>query len=1436
MEKLSVKKQAELKKMSSERLKQRLLKAGFEEEKLEDMSREDMLEALAEVWLKEEAEEEGAVGGAVEKVIEKPPGTMSMEMMMQWMMMKEEREEKRREEAERVRQEEKEMRQEELRLQREKEEKAERLQREKEEKAERLQREKEERRRQEEKEEKEKAELARKEELRLQREKEEKAEAFRQAELDLQKQQFELQMEQLKRDREDAERRNMEQMIAVERGRKEEMETRQQQVLDEISRQEQKERARQLELEQVEVTRKEDLKMHKENLEKLEAEKQERLKIEKTKLELKEAQLKEEKRVREVADERWRQEQELEKKKFIESETLIAKIKKIGDAMKHVLPKMPSDMMEVPLYFETVENAFNSFNVDRQFWVKLLLPLMTPKARTVLNRLSLADLDNYEKVKQHLLKEFKLTPREYRSKFVDAKKTAEETYTMFTARLKNLLNYYVRSRKVAKDYDKLFDLLVADKLKESLPPGPLQFVLSKEGTDCFEASNVADLADIHVNNRIGVTIPNRTNSDNRFNVQRFQRTPYLSGNQSREAQSGNVFAQDKREATTNRQVYNKTPPMYLKREVSASFPQSKRTEENSQRGVLVKRCHNCGSDQHFVKYCPVPVTTGNYRAKQDTTRVNRIQIVDASENLPSEHENQETEIKSVMKCGIQKETLLNPVVQKKTLEKEEDRMLKKVLLQYIDVEIRGTEGKEPVKVKALIDSGTEIPVISEELLEGMKVEQIGKVNLQCVTGDAIPAKLVKVDVRLCGKNKEEDSCSLTPYVTLMCASIPIFGSTERFLLHPEIIAELKSVPQVNIGQGKMQVNVTTRAQSQRKEVEETESEIETESSSDDENESVDHRLQQSIQDGVTSETNKQEMAACKNDNLNEMTKDNEGDVDVAELFKEGEKDEGIQLQIIDAKKFEEQQRKDETLKLWWKLAREKDSEFCVVNGLLHKRYQVLNQTIYQLVLPKERRIKVLELAHDSVFGGHLGEEKTKERIKLSFVWPKMRRDIVKFCKSCEKCQLKARSLVMDRVPITPIPREETAFKRITMDCIGPIEPVSTAGHKYCLCIVDSCTRWPTVFLLKSLTAKAVCDALMELFMNVGVPSVITSDQGTNFTANLTREYLNLMGCSPRFDTPGHPEAAGLVERWNQTFKKMIHHVIIDNPRRWHKIIPFAVWAVREVPNSTTGIAPYMLVYGKIPRGPLAILKESWTREIDLPPHVGIQPEKYLKEIKENMEEALLFAESYAREKQLQYTNQYNKRAKHKEFEPGEKVIVLYPTSTNKLISQWHGPCTIIERRSKYSYLIDMGEDGRRIIHANKIRKYITRTLNCGLIVEEDEDFGSVVELPLKSDSRDDDDHSLNLDAEQIGHLTSSQQKQLLEVLNKYCDRFSEKPGLCTLVEHEIVLKPEFLFTKFKNLWLIEFLSSIEQKSNDRSKKCCKRTLLNRHRAEWQVRW
>jgi len=71
-----------------------------------------------------------------------------------------------------------------------------------------------------------------------------------------------------------------------------------------------------------------------------------------------------------------------------------------------------------------------------------------------------------------------------------------------------------------------------------------------------------------------------------------------------------------------------------------------------------------------------------------------------------------------------------------------------------------------------------------------------------------------------------------------------------------------------------------------------------------------------------------------------------------------------------------------------------------------------------------------------------------------------------------------------------------------------------------------------------LSVKAVCDALLELFVNIGVPKVIISDCGTNFTSQLTREILCKLRCTPRFNTPKQPEASGMVERFNQLVRQV----------------------------------------------------------------------------------------------------------------------------------------------------------------------------------------------------------------------------------------------------------------------------------------------------------
>jgi len=97
-----------------------------------------------------------------------------------------------------------------------------------------------------------------------------------------------------------------------------------------------------------------------------------------------------------------------------------------------------------------------------------------------------------------------------------------------------------------------------------------------------------------------------------------------------------------------------------------------------------------------------------------------------------------------------------------------------------------------------------------------------------------------------------------------------------------------------------------------------------------------------------------------------------------------------------------------------------------------------------------------------------------------------------------------------------------------IDTIGPIEPAACPQKfKYVLCIVDSFSHFASAYLLKDLTAKSTCQALLEFFSWAGVSSVIISDNGSNFNKSLTKEFMKRMGCSPRFSSPNHPECQGM---------------------------------------------------------------------------------------------------------------------------------------------------------------------------------------------------------------------------------------------------------------------------------------------------------------------
>ena len=328
----------------------------------------------------------------------------------------------------------------------------------------------------------------------------------------------------------------------------------------------------------------------------------------------------------------------------------------------------------------------------------------------------------------------------------------------------------------------------------------------------------------------------------------------------------------------------------------------------------------------------------------------------------------------------------------------------------------------------------------------------------------------------------------------------------------------------------------------------------------------------------------------------------------------------------------------------------------------------------QVVVPKRFRKQVMAMAHDIP-----GRDKTVQRILDRFYWPGVYSEVERYCASCPQCQKTARP-VKQRVPLVPIPPVSEPFSLLAMDIVGPLERTNS-GNKYILVLVDYATRYPEAIPLRSIDAETIADELIRVFARVGIPQRILTDQGSNFTSTLMKQVANLLRINQIQTSPYHPQTDGLVERLNGTIKSMLRKFVKDAPKQWDELIPYLLFAYREVPQAATGFSPFELLYGRHVRRPLDILQSHWTgtsdsEEINVLAYVNQMKERFhcLTEcVQENL--------SAAQRKDKTY---YDKSSRQRSFQPGDRVLFLLPTSSRALQAAWQGPFNPIQGRLFWS--------------------------------------------------------------------------------------------------------------------------------------------------------
>lgn len=103
---------------------------------------------------------------------------------------------------------------------------------------------------------------------------------------------------------------------------------------------------------------------------------------------------------------------------------------------------------------------------------------------------------------------------------------------------------------------------------------------------------------------------------------------------------------------------------------------------------------------------------------------------------------------------------------------------------------------------------------------------------------------------------------------------------------------------------------------------------------------------------------------------------------------------------------------------------------------------------------------------------------------------------------------------------------------------------------------------------------------------MGLPSVITTDQGKEFHNAVNAELMDVLGIEHRMTTAYHPQANGLDERLNQTLVNSLSKFVQDDRDTWDARVLEVVYAYNTAVQESTKHTPFEAMFGRRGRLPI----------------------------------------------------------------------------------------------------------------------------------------------------------------------------------------------------------------------------------------------------------
>ena len=395
-----------------------------------------------------------------------------------------------------------------------------------------------------------------------------------------------------------------------------------------------------------------------------------------------------------------------------------------------------------------------------------------------------------------------------------------------------------------------------------------------------------------------------------------------------------------------------------------------------------------------------------------------------------------------------------------------------------------------------------------------------------------------------------------------------------------------------------------------------------------------------------------------------------------------------------------------------------DDEYCakIIDKLSDNKYNDFyrahdtNYLYYKnrLVIPQKYIQQVLDDFHSNCLSGHPGINRMQKWLSKHFYFPRMYPIIEEYVKSCETCNRvnpPNRTLGLMQQPTIPV----TRWSHISMDIVSGFTSTSFQGREVdsALVVLDIFSNRVHFYPISNkFSGVDISKYLLEIYYPLhGIPEVITSDRGPQFTAEIFMNLCTALQCSQNLCITNHHQSNGKVERMIRSLQHYLRSIVTEN-KDWAYYIPAAEFTLNSTPSMALGgLSPFEVDIGYIPHSPLTLSYQlsDKGRIID---EISENFEKY--EITARAATNLIFETNKAK---------FDSNKKEGELEEGDDVYILQDAlakpgdAHNKNLvqafrSKYVGPYKVSKKINSVNYELELPSSSKRNspFHISQLKK------------------------------------------------------------------------------------------------------------------------------------